>query len=136
MKELKRLNPSAAKIGKEFGRLFHDGRGRVVDICGNEAGQVQLFLDAARAPIIKGLLPGLSESTEGGYIVGTIGPNGSEWLRFSDDFSRWHVRNKERPGCHSDVASLVSYLGCGRSVTTHDLTLLLGVATARALQSK
>lgn len=126
----------AAKIAREFGRLFRDGRGRVADIADNEANQVAAFLDAAREPIIMGLLPNIWKCTEGGYGCFVIGPDGRDTLRISDDFRHWHVHGKESPGANSGVRSLMFYLGCGRLVTTRDMMQLLGSASARVLLGK
>jgi hypothetical protein len=128
-----RENSIAAQIAHEFGRLFRDGRGSIEKICDKEAGQVSAFLDHARAPIIKGLLPSIWECRGGGYGAFLLGPDGSEALYFSDDLSRWRVRDQGAFVTRAGVPSLMFHLGCGRLVVTHDLTLLLGVATARVL---
>ncbi|WP_298356928.1 hypothetical protein [Rhodoblastus sp.] len=123
-------------IARELGRLFRDGRGRAADIAGRETNHITTFLDTAREPIIRGLLPHLWECTEGGYGCFVAGPDGRDTLRISDDFRRWHIHKKESPGVNAGVQSLMIYLGCGRHVSTHDLMKLLGAASARTLLRK
>ena len=132
MKGETRLRPMAVEIGQEFGRLFRDGRGTIAQICDAQAERVSAFLDAARRPVISGLLPDLWKSVDGDYYYAFVfGPDGSDMLRFTPDLSRWHIVGKDAPGARDGVRSLMSYMGCGAPIHAGDLARLLGVASAR-----
>ncbi len=133
MKDETRLRPMAVKIGQEFGRLFRDGRGTIGQICDAETERVSAFLDAARRPIIFGLLPHLQEGVGGDYRVFVLGPDGSDLLSFTPDLRRWHIVGKDAPGARAGVRSLMTYMGCGAPIHAGDLGRLLGVASARVL---
>lgn len=126
-------NSLAAKIAREFGRLYHDGRGSVEQICDGETSRVYLFLDAMQEPIIRGLLPHVGECTDGGHIAFVFGADGKDILRFSDDFARWFVRGEDKPFSRAGVKSLMEFMGYGRPLWARDFMMLLGVAAARVL---
>ena len=135
----------SARIAFKVGTLHTSMRGHP-RFTPQDHAALCLMLNTERMSLLAGMLPGLCEHVDGGWITSFLG-SGEDglWLRIDADGRGWSVFSGARGSHHKTwvrgedgcgVISLMGWLCRGQVMEPNELLRLLGLATLKVLEAR